>query len=300
MAAARSRRLRPDGNTRVPPMTALPGGNPLDELSRVRRHHTFAALLVTTAVGLGLLAPRVQAVIDSVGSMGFAIELASLTLLVATLLYLSSWWFGTDDELGAIAAVGPDLLAVVPGYEFGIVVLTALALIALAAATVLPLAFVSVYASIKLIELGASASLRETIEENEGRLSKQKRQRLSGPIEEIKGYYLRRPWARLTALVLFILIGAIGVGAYLAGATTGSAYQYTMAAIAVPALTAMALNEAFTWRWRRAYVRRLRTVVLPTDDVQAPPQPGREVTPARVGRPSDARPKPASKRKAGH
>lgn len=225
-------------------------------LSKLREHRNFAILIVPLLPALVWTGDRLQASLASDGP-DFPLRLAALGLLVATLLYFTSWFFGSAAELTAIEQVGEDLLTYVPQSELPAVLVTGLALALLGLATVDVLAFALVLLVIKLIELAASWPLGRVVREGLGAAADARGPGLDQALAAIRRYYLDTPWAVLTAITLGLTAAAATMAAY--GTVTPdpalSVSVRTLSAIVL--IIAIAIQEGRTWGWRRQYVAAL-------------------------------------------
>ena len=231
-------------------------------LSHVREHRTFAVVLAPLILGLGLTVQRLMDAIPGPADE-LPVRLASLGLLAATLLYLASWFFGSYYELDAVERLDEELLRVVPRSELPIIIGTAIALGCLGLASANVVIFGTLLFAIKAIELWSSYPLHNLVRENAhaaehpDRGAPRPSTGLQAGINAVRRYYLERPWAQVTAVVMTVIMASLVLATFAAAAPERAAFAAGTAAAAVGMLAAMTLQEARTWLWRLRYLRDL-------------------------------------------
>ena len=231
-------------------------------LPHVREHRNYAVVLVPVILGLGLTAQRFPDVFAG-SADEVPVRLASIGLLVATILYLTSWFFGSAAELEPVERLGEDLLSYVPRSELPLIISAAVALGFLGIASVNAVAFASVLFCIKVIELWSSwpfqnlvrrnADAAEELEAGKPQLSAG----LAAGVNAVRRYYLETPWVQLTTVVMLVTVGCLAVAAFSAATPDRQVYVTGTTAASLGLMAAMALQETQTWRWRMRYIREL-------------------------------------------
>jgi hypothetical protein len=256
-------------------------------LSRLREDRNFAILIVPLLPALVWTGDRLQSSIAA-GGPDFPVRLASVGLLIATLGYSTSWYFGSSAELNAIEAVGEDRLAYVPRPERPIVIATGLALGLLGLATIDVLLFSVILLVIKLIELAASWPLSRVVRLSlDGAEKEVNSPDLQLALVAVRRYYLDTPWAVLTAATIALASTAGLLAAYGSATADVELSVWTRTSAAVVLVIAIIVQEGRTWGWRRRYLHALEEAAA-AEDRPRPRRPRRRTNaPTSDGTPHD-------------
>lgn len=224
-------------------------------LGLVRMHRNFAVALVPFGVGLVLSVRSIGDALAQANTPEGPARLASTALLLATLFYLGSWYFGSELELNAVESIGEEFLTEVPRSTVPLITVTSLALTGLALASAIPLIFGALLLLIKLIELWASWPFHRLVGKATDVVSRDVSPAVELALRAARDYYLERPWVQLSAVVIGIVGACLVVGA-VALASPGLYVPGTTAA-SLGLIAAMLVQEIGTWRWRWRYYRDL-------------------------------------------